>query len=78
MNRHPRTYTPQLFHKNKNKNLNMLKSKGILQKEMPKLRENKYLTLYDYKKYVCYFQYSIVFYSDCSLKSYEHLVINII
>lgn len=55
MNRHPRTYTPQLFHKNKNKNLSMLKSKGILQKEMPKLRENKYLTLYDYKKYVCYF-----------------------
>lgn len=48
MNRHPRTCTPHLFHKNK-KNLEYVNKQRYYTKRNAKMRKNKYLMLYDYE-----------------------------
>lgn len=71
MKRHPRTCIPNLFHGKEN--LNMLTSRHIFQKEMPKEGANSLLTTVQvWKNSLCYFQCNrTFFFSICGLKINE-------
>lgn len=70
MNRRPQNLHIKLILE---KNLCMLMSRGILQKERPKLRKKSLLNVWFLKISLCYLQYGIAFYSACSLKISENV-----